>query len=52
MTTHNAQQQEYLTDVLSILRGDGHPIGIVVASDADEVLGINDRVQLAAVRRA
>jgi bifunctional UDP-N-acetylglucosamine pyrophosphorylase / glucosamine-1-phosphate N-acetyltransferase len=52
VTTDNAQQQEYLTDALAILRGDGHPIGIVVADDADEVQGINDRVQLAAVRRA
>jgi bifunctional UDP-N-acetylglucosamine pyrophosphorylase / glucosamine-1-phosphate N-acetyltransferase len=52
VTTDNAQRQEYLTDVLSIVRGDGHPIGIVVAADADEVLGINDRVQLAGVRRA
>jgi bifunctional UDP-N-acetylglucosamine pyrophosphorylase / glucosamine-1-phosphate N-acetyltransferase len=51
LTADNAQQQEYLTDALSILRGDGHPIGIVVAGDADEVLGINNRVQLAAVRR-
>jgi bifunctional UDP-N-acetylglucosamine pyrophosphorylase / glucosamine-1-phosphate N-acetyltransferase len=52
VTTDNVQQQEYLTDALAILRGDGHPIGIVVADDADEVLGINDRVQLAAARRA
>jgi bifunctional UDP-N-acetylglucosamine pyrophosphorylase / glucosamine-1-phosphate N-acetyltransferase len=52
VTTDNVQQQEYLTDVLAILRGDGQPIGTVVADDAAEVQGINDRVQLAAVRRA
>ncbi|MFZ0166464.1 MAG: NTP transferase domain-containing protein, partial [Trebonia sp.] len=27
VTTDNTQQQEYLTDVVGILRGDGHPIG-------------------------
>ena len=51
VTTDNDQQQEYLTDVLGILRGDGHPIGTVLA-DAAEVQGVNDRVQLASVRRA
>ena len=34
------------------LRGDGHPIGTVLAADAAEIQGVNDRVQLAAVRRA
>ena len=52
MTTDNNQQQEYLTDVVEILRGDGHPIGTVLAADAAEIQGVNDRVQLAAARRA
>jgi bifunctional UDP-N-acetylglucosamine pyrophosphorylase / glucosamine-1-phosphate N-acetyltransferase len=52
VTTDNKQQQEYLTDVVGILRGDGHPIGAVLAADAAEIQGVNDRVQLAAVRRA
>lgn len=52
VTTDNNQQQEYLTDVVGILRGDGHPIGAVLAADVTEILGINDRVQLAAARRA
>jgi bifunctional UDP-N-acetylglucosamine pyrophosphorylase/glucosamine-1-phosphate N-acetyltransferase len=52
VTTDNKQQQEYLTDVVGILRGDGHPIGAVLAADAAEIQGINDRVQLATVRRA
>ena len=52
VTTDNKQQQEYLTDVVGILRGDGHPIGAVLAADPAEIQGVNDRVQLAAVRRA
>jgi bifunctional UDP-N-acetylglucosamine pyrophosphorylase / glucosamine-1-phosphate N-acetyltransferase len=47
----NAQGQEYLTDVVGILRGDGHPVGTLVAADATEVEGVNDRVQLAQARR-
>jgi bifunctional UDP-N-acetylglucosamine pyrophosphorylase/glucosamine-1-phosphate N-acetyltransferase len=52
LPTDNKQQEEYLTDAVEILRGDGHPIGTVLAADAAEVQGVNDRVQLAAVRRA
>ena len=52
VATGNAQGQEYLTDVVAILRGDGYPVGAVVAADAAEIQGVNDRVQLAQVRRA
>jgi bifunctional UDP-N-acetylglucosamine pyrophosphorylase/glucosamine-1-phosphate N-acetyltransferase len=52
VTTDNDQQQEYLTDVVDILRRDGHPVGTMLAADAGEVAGVNDRVQLAQVRRA
>ena len=52
VTTDNEQQQEYLTDVVAILRGDGHPVGTVLAADAGEIAGVNDRVQLAEARRA
>jgi bifunctional UDP-N-acetylglucosamine pyrophosphorylase/glucosamine-1-phosphate N-acetyltransferase len=51
LTTDNAQGEEYLTDVLAILRADGHRVGAVVAADPEEVLGVNDRVQLAHARR-
>lgn len=47
----NAAGEEYLTDVLGILRDDGHPVGAVVAEDHHEILGVNDRVQLAQARR-
>ena len=51
VTTNNDQQQEYLTDVVGILRGDGHLVGTVLAADAGEITGVNDRVQLAQARR-
>jgi bifunctional UDP-N-acetylglucosamine pyrophosphorylase/glucosamine-1-phosphate N-acetyltransferase len=47
----NAQGEQYLTDVLAILREDGHRVGAHVAADHVEVEGVNDRVQLAFVRR-
>ena len=52
VATSNAQGQEYLTDVVAILRGDGHQAGTVLAADPAEIQGVNDRVQLAQVRRA
>src|SRR6201992_3721308 len=51
VSSANAQGQEYLTDVVGILRGDGHPVGTLVAADATEIQGVNDRVQLAQARR-
>jgi bifunctional UDP-N-acetylglucosamine pyrophosphorylase/glucosamine-1-phosphate N-acetyltransferase len=44
---HNAQQELYLTDAISIIRGDGHVVRAKHVDDAALVAGINDRVQLA-----
>ncbi|HEY7276121.1 MAG TPA: bifunctional UDP-N-acetylglucosamine diphosphorylase/glucosamine-1-phosphate N-acetyltransferase GlmU [Trebonia sp.] len=52
VTTNNSQHEEYLTDVVEILRGDGHPVGTVLAAEPAEIRGVNDRVQLAQARRA
>jgi bifunctional UDP-N-acetylglucosamine pyrophosphorylase/glucosamine-1-phosphate N-acetyltransferase len=52
VTTHNSQHEEYLTDVVEILRRDGHPVGTVRAAEPAEIRGVNDRVQLAQARRA
>lgn len=52
VTTDNSQHEEYLTDVLEILRRDGHAVGTVSAADPAEIRGVNDRVQLAQARRA
>ncbi|MFE4914775.1 bifunctional UDP-N-acetylglucosamine diphosphorylase/glucosamine-1-phosphate N-acetyltransferase GlmU [Streptomyces sp. NPDC056652] len=49
--TDNSQGEEYLTDVLGILREAGHRVGASIAVDHREILGINNRVQLAEARR-
>lgn len=49
--TDNSQGEEYLTDVLGILREAGHRVGASVAGDHWEIAGINNRVQLAQARR-
>jgi bifunctional UDP-N-acetylglucosamine pyrophosphorylase/glucosamine-1-phosphate N-acetyltransferase len=43
----NAQREYYLTDVLAAARTAGRRVGAAVLEDADEAMGINDRVQLA-----
>ena len=47
LKTANAQGEYYLTDVASILIGDGHKVGLFKHNRMDEVLGINTRVELA-----
>ncbi len=51
LTNNNAQGEYYLTDTLEILRGMGERIGAYEVSDSAEVLGVNDRVQLAEVEK-
>ena len=51
VATDNAKGEEYLTDVVAILRADGHRAGFFRAADPAEVEGVNDRVQLARARR-
>jgi len=51
LTTDNSQGEEYLTDVVALLRGDGAVVAGVPVPDPDEVLGVNDRVQLARAGR-
>ncbi|MEV5824484.1 bifunctional UDP-N-acetylglucosamine diphosphorylase/glucosamine-1-phosphate N-acetyltransferase GlmU [Spirillospora sp. NPDC052242] len=51
VTTDNAGGEEYLTDVVAILRGDGHRAGAHLVADWIETQGVNDRVQLAQARR-
>lgn len=48
--TDNSQGEEYLTDVLAILREAGHRVGASVGGDHRQILGINNRVQLAEAR--
>ena len=47
ITTDNAQGEEYLTDVIGVLRGDGATVAASICADEREILGVNDRRQLA-----
>lgn len=51
LTTDNSQGEEYLTDAVALLVHDERRVTAYVVDDADDVNGINDRVQLAAARR-
>lgn len=51
LTTDNAKGEEYLTDVVADLVGGGQPAA-AVSADLAGIVGVNDRVQLAAARRA
>lgn len=48
LTSHNAQGEEYLTDVVEWLVDSGRTVTAYLTQDPDEIHGINDRVQLAA----
>jgi bifunctional UDP-N-acetylglucosamine pyrophosphorylase/glucosamine-1-phosphate N-acetyltransferase len=52
LTNKNAQGEYYLTDVIGMAVADGVPVRGIVAGSATEVLGINDRTQLAQAERA
>ncbi|HZK34530.1 MAG TPA: NTP transferase domain-containing protein [Bacillota bacterium] len=43
----NAQNEYYLTDVLTILKEEGKKVGIYAMDDYSEMLGVNNRTQLA-----
>jgi bifunctional UDP-N-acetylglucosamine pyrophosphorylase/glucosamine-1-phosphate N-acetyltransferase len=47
----NAQAELYLPEVLDLLRADGHTVAAHAVQDPALVLGVNDRVGLAAVRQ-
>lgn len=47
----NAQGEYYLTDMLAILAADGCKVGSFVATDNDDCLGVNSRIQLAAATK-
>ena len=51
LPVNNAKGEEYLTDVVAILRAEGRRVATVTLPDGDEIRGVNDRVQLAQARR-
>jgi bifunctional UDP-N-acetylglucosamine pyrophosphorylase/glucosamine-1-phosphate N-acetyltransferase len=50
LDTENDQGEEYLTDVIGLLVADGYPVVGHQAVDPAEVLGCNDRAELAVLR--
>jgi bifunctional UDP-N-acetylglucosamine pyrophosphorylase / glucosamine-1-phosphate N-acetyltransferase len=48
---HNDQGEYYLTDVPALLKADGEDVAIYQHSDAFEVEGVNNRLQLAELER-
>ena len=51
LTPDNDQGEWYLTDVLGIAARDGHRVGALVTTDVWQTEGVNDRTQLATLRR-
>ena len=51
LSTDNEQGEQYVTDVLELLVDDGRRVAGVPADDPDDVLGCNDRRELADRRR-
>ena len=47
LSDNNSQGELYLTDVIEILRNEGGTIAAALIEDFVEILGVNDRVQLA-----
>ncbi len=47
LTNANAQGELYLTDVIGILKSEGASVAAIMIDDFTEILGVNDRVQLA-----
>ncbi len=50
LSTANAQGEEYLTDVIAMLVDSDHSVLAYATGDPTEVLGCNDRVELAGLR--
>ncbi len=49
LTPDNAQGEYYLTDIVGVLHDAGYAVGSLEVTDAAEVAGVNDRVQLSDV---
>ena len=49
LSSENAQQEQYLTDVVAIVRADGQVVHARHVDDAALVAGVNDRVQLSEI---
>lgn len=46
ITTDNVQGEYYLTDIIEILKDNGHTVAAYQTNDFDESIGVNDRIAL------
>lgn len=51
LNSDNAQGEYYLTDIIGYAAAEGRTVATVAATDPIEVMGVNDRVQLAYLER-
>jgi bifunctional UDP-N-acetylglucosamine pyrophosphorylase/glucosamine-1-phosphate N-acetyltransferase len=49
LSNANAQGEYYLTDLIAVIRGEGHRVGALPVDDPVEALGVNSRAELATV---
>ena len=47
ITTNNAQNEYYLTDLVEIFHKHNEKVNAMIVDDAEETMGVNDRVDLA-----
>jgi bifunctional UDP-N-acetylglucosamine pyrophosphorylase/glucosamine-1-phosphate N-acetyltransferase len=43
---NNSQGEYYLTDTLEIIKNDGGKVGVMIAEDSNEFMGVNSKLQL------
>ncbi|MGC7879742.1 bifunctional UDP-N-acetylglucosamine diphosphorylase/glucosamine-1-phosphate N-acetyltransferase GlmU, partial [Desulforudis sp. 1190] len=51
ISNNNQQGEYYLTDIIGVYVAGGRPVASYLASDPVEIMGINDRLQLAAAEK-
>lgn len=51
LTNQNSQHEFYLTDIIAMASKDKHPIGSVMPTSEDEILGVNSQPQRADIER-
>jgi len=51
ITTNNSQHEYYLTDVIHILKRDGHPVSAYQTARSDTTIGVNTRADLAMINQ-
>lgn len=52
LSNNNSQGEYYLTDTLEIIKNEGGKVGIMVAEDSDEFMGVNSKLHLAQACKA